>query len=376
VIRRLWETRSGWLWLSLASFSTLVLLVIYDMRLVTPEIDRYFSQHDNVTGHQLATRSRIFLHDTLEELLKESPSPQAASRSLEVAYGFLDINVYRERYACTASSLAVLDTLQRQLMRTPAAEMAQATHSLLPVLECLTDIELGQRVQRSQTVNAFVDEARNHQALLLVGTLVVYLLGLLFWWFHEKQRRATEKASRESLRWMTMALQDPLTGVGNRNALHQYIAQYIAEHPDETMGLLLIDIDHFKTYNDCLGHPEGDRLLHRLVGLIELSMVGKARLYRMGGDEFAVLLSCRSRDMLKQRCVALVDDMHRQAFQHPASPIGPIVTLSVGGVWFCPSQMAFDKAYAAADEALYRIKQAGRDGWEVDDSATHAQCFV
>ncbi|NYS62007.1 diguanylate cyclase domain-containing protein [Vreelandella salicampi] len=372
MIHRLWEKRSGWLWLSLASFSTVVLLVIYDMRLLTPQVDRYFSQHDNVTGHQLATRSRVFLHDTLEELLKESPSPEAASLSLEVAYGFLDINIYRERYACTESSLAVLDSLQRQLMRAPSAEIERVTRSLLPVLECLTDIEIGQRVQRSQTVNGFVDKARDHQALLFFGTLIVYLLGLLFWWFHEKQRRATEKASRESLRWMTKALQDPLTGVGNRNALHQHIA----EQPDETMGLLLIDIDHFKPYNDCLGHPEGDRLLRQLVGLIDLSMAGEAKLYRMGGDEFAVLLSCRSRDVLRQRCVALVDAVHRQAFNHPSSPIGPIVTLSVGGVWFCPSDMALEQAYAAADAALYRVKQAGRDGWEVDYPTTPVPCSV
>lgn len=372
MIYRLWETRSGWLWLSLASFSTLVLLVIYDMRLVTPEIDRYFSQHDNVTGHQLATRSRIFLHDTLEELLKEAPSHEAALMSLEVAYGFLDINVYRERYACTEHSLVVLDSLQAQLLRSPSPEVQQVTRTLLPVLECLTDIEIEQRVQRSQTVNAFVDEARHHQALLLFGTLIVYLLGLLFWWFHEKQRHATERASRESLRWMTKALQDPLTGVGNRNALHQYIA----EQPGDTMGLLLIDIDHFKPYNDCLGHPEGDRLLRQLVGLIELSMEGDARLFRMGGDEFAVLLSCRSREMLRQRCAALVDAVHRQSIKHPDSPIGPIVTLSVGGVWFCPSEIVFEHAYAAADAALYRVKQAGRDGWEVDCSTTPAPCSV
>ncbi|GHE21111.1 GGDEF domain-containing protein [Halomonas urumqiensis] len=363
MIRRLWESRSGWLWLSLASFSTLVLLVIFEMRLVAPEVDRYFSQHDNVTGHQLATRSRVFVHDTLEELLKDEPSHEAASMSLEIAYGFLDIEIYRDRYACTENSLAVLESWQSRLMSTPSPQVGQVTKALLPVLECLTDIEIGQRVQRSVTVNEFVDEARNHQTLLLIGTLIVYLLGLVFWWFHEKQRRATERASRETLEWMAKALQDPLTGVGNRNALHQQIAK----QPDEMVGLLLVDIDHFKPYNDCFGHPEGDRLLRKLVGLIELSMEGEARLYRMGGDEFAVLVSCRSRAILRKRCADLVDAVHRQAIEHPASPIGAIVTLSVGGVWFRPADMEFEDAYAAADAALYRIKQAGRDGWEVAD---------
>ncbi|WP_235818949.1 GGDEF domain-containing protein [Vreelandella massiliensis] len=370
MIRRLCQMRSGWLWLSLASFSTLVLLVIYDMRLVTPEIDRYFSQQDNVTGHQLATRSRMFLHDTLEALLTETPSLESASMSLDIAYGFLDIDVYRERYACTERSLSDIDALQRQLMKASTPEIARIIEALLPVLECLTDIEIAQRVQRSATVNAFVDEARQHQTLLLIGTLIVYLLGLIFWWFHEKQRRATEKASRESLRWMTKALRDPLTGVGNRDALYQDIA----EQPDERMGLLLIDIDYFKPYNDCLGHPEGDRLLRRLTHLIEQAMGEEATLYRMGGDEFAVLMNCNTRETLQQRCAALVDAVTREAITHPDSPISTMVTLSGGGVWFCPADTGFEHAYAAADAALYRIKQAGRDGWEVSHTGTSSQC--
>lgn len=369
MIRHLGKTRSGWLWLSLASFSTLILLVIYTTRLVAPEIDRYFSQHDNVTGHQLATRSRTFLHEALKEILKEEPAFQAAAASLEIAYGFLDIAIYHQRYACTKRSLAVLEALHGRFTDTPPSGAEQVTRTMLPVLECLTRIEVGQRKERSKTVNAFVDEARHHQALLLVGILVVYLLGLLFWWLHEKQRRAAESASRESLSWMAKAMQDPLTGVGNRSALYQHIRQHSDKHPDTYMGLLLIDIDYFKPYNDCLGHPQGDRLLRQLVGLIELSMQGDARLYRMGGDEFAVLLTCGSHDMLKQRCAALDEAVHCQALPHPGSPISPMVTLSVGGAWFCPSQVTFEHVYNVADAALYRAKQAGRNRWEVAAAA-------
>lgn len=360
---RIWNTRRGWLWLSLASFSTLVLLGVYEIRLVAPEIDRYFSQHDNVTGHQLATRSRVFVHEALDAVVNDdgAAATQKAAMSLEMAYSFLDISVYRDRYACTADALAILESSQRRLASSspPAAE--DMTRALLPVLECLTDIEVAQRVRRSETVTVFVEETRHHQLVLLAGILLTYLLGLLFWFFHERQRQATERASRESMLWMTKALQDPLTGVGNRNALHDHIA----EASDETMGLVLVDIDHFKPYNDALGHPQGDRLLRQLVGLIELAMTGDARLYRVGGDEFAVLVPCDSPEALRRRCAELVAAVHREAIAHPGSPVASCVTLSVGGTWFRATGQCFEEAYAAADAALYEVKQQGRDGWRV-----------
>jgi len=361
VIRRLWDSRNGWLWLSLASFSTLVLLVVYELRLVAPEVDRYFSQADNITGHQLATRSRVFVHDALDAMVRDVSSPQAAAMSLEMAYSFLDIVTYRELYDCTPEALADLDTWRQRLLETPPPSAEQMTRGLLPVLQCQTEIETGQRIRGSETVTQFVAEARSHQSLLLGGILVIYLLGLLFWRFHEKQRLATQEASRESLRWMAKALQDPLTGVGNRNALHARID----EQSDLPLGLLLVDIDYFKPYNDSLGHPEGDRLLRQLVGLIEMAMEGDSRLYRMGGDEFAVLLPCASSTALEARCERLVQVLRQQAMPHPASPVAESVTLSVGGVWFSPAQASFDTAYAAADAALYHVKQRGRDGCKV-----------
>ncbi|WP_444678013.1 GGDEF domain-containing protein [Halomonas sp. E19] len=130
---------------------------------------------------------------------------------------------------------------------------------------------------------------------------------------HERQRRQAARSARESLEWMARALRDPLTGVGNRSALDDDV---LAAQGSE-LGLLLVDIDYFKQYNDSLGHPDGDRLLRRLVQLIEQCLGVDARLYRLGGDEFAGLIACHDDATLALACQRLIEGVHDAAIPHP-----------------------------------------------------------
>ncbi len=85
---------------------------------------------------------------------------------------------------------------------------------------------------------------------------------------------------------------DALTGLGNRRALVDDLAgRAAAARPDRPVHLALFDLDGFKHYNDTFGHPAGDRLLARLAAALERAVAGSGRAYRMGGDEFCVLLT-------------------------------------------------------------------------------------
>lgn len=358
----------GWLSLSLMSFTALMLLITYETRWVHPEIHAYFSQSGNLTGQQLATRSRRYLEESLGILLEEGDSDAVAQRArfqIELGYSLFDIGVYRNEYACTVPSLQRLDGLHDTLSRGIVPSPALLSQDLLAPIRCLTEIEMDQLDRRAQVTNQFVEETRRHQTQVLMGSLAIYLLGLGFWGLHERRRRQADRATRESLRWMAQALRDPLTGIGNRSALHDDINTQ-AGH---ALGLILIDIDYFKPYNDALGHPDGDRLLRELVALIAKALGGEARLYRMGGDEFAVLLPCHDADTLEQACALVVAEVRRAALPHPDHPAGPHVTLSVGGVQFMAEREAFSEAYAAADRALYNVKVRGRDGWQTGQVA-------
>ena len=358
----------GWLWLSLMSFTALMLLITYETRWVHPDIHAYFSQSGNLTGQQLATRSRSYLEESLGILL-EDDAPDSAQRArfqIELGYSLFDIGLYRNEYACTVPSLRRLDALYETLGRDVVPSPALLSQNLLQPIRCLTEIEMNQLDRRSEVTNRFVEETRRHQTLVLAGSLVIYLLGLLFWGMHVFKHRLADRATRESLRWMAQALRDPLTGIGNRSALHDDVLV----EPGCSLGLLLIDIDYFKQYNDALGHPDGDRLLRELVALIDRAFGGSARLYRMGGDEFAALLPCDGTQTLEQACASVVEEVRRAALPHPGHPAGVHVTLSVGGVLFTAQREAFAAAYTAADQALYRVKAEGRDGWQVASAIT------
>ncbi|MGM0857762.1 MAG: diguanylate cyclase domain-containing protein [Pseudomonadota bacterium] len=340
----------------------LMTLVVYEARWVFPDIQAYFSQSGNLTGQQLATRSRHYLQDAQGRLL-DVPGTEArieAIIDIELAYGLFDVDIYHQHYACTSASLRVLDETVVAL-ETHSVLPAVLARELLEPINCLTQIEMGQLDRRGEAINAFADKTHWHHQVLIYTSVLIFFLGLLFWWLHERQLRRAEKATQETLTWMERAMQDPLTGIGNRSALHQDVIQ----QQSQSLGLLLIDIDFFKQYNDAMGHPAGDALLRQLAQLIADALTDEATLYRLGGDEFAALLPCEDTSTLEAYCQKLHRQVQRSNFTHAAHPDKKQVTLSIGATCFIPSQSGFPNAYAAADKALYQVKTSGRDNWQI-----------
>lgn len=145
------------------------------------------------------------------------------------------------------------------------------------------------------------------------------------------------------------AQEDPLTGLRNAAA---FAADLAAAKPGTTC--LLLDIDHFKQVNDTFGHLAGDRLLCALADELSAQVRGGAHVYRVGGDELAVLLRSEPDDIpaVAQR---LVDAARRVR-----------TTVSIGAAHI--SGGAPQLARSRADEALYRAKSQGRDCYAIADS--------
>ncbi|MDR5874083.1 GGDEF domain-containing protein [Halomonas sp. CUBES01] len=355
-----------WLSLSLLSFMALMTLIIFEARWVFPDIQAYFSQSGNLTGQQLATRSRHYLQNAQERLL-DVPGPEARAQAItdiELAYGLFDVDIYHQRYACTAASLGVLDETLAALEADSALPVVLARELFNPI-NCLTEIEMGQLDQRGEVITEFADRTGWHHQVLIYSSVLIFFVGLLFWWLHERQLRRAEKATQETLTWMERAMQDPLTGIGNRSALHQDVMQ----QQSQSLGLVLVDIDFFKQYNDAMGHPAGDTLLRQLAQLIANALTDEATLYRLGGDEFAALLPCEDAATLEAYCQKLHRQVQQSEFTHVAHPDKKQVTLSIGATCFVASESGFASAYAAADKALYQVKTSGRDNWRIIDVA-------
>lgn len=177
---------------------------------------------------------------------------------------------------------------------------------------------------------------------------------------------------RSNVMLAALARRDPLTGAMNRSGLEQWLAQMAAgsRHPALRVSLLLIDIDHFKTLNDTLGHAAGDEVLRLLTETVHSQIRSTDSLARQGGDEFAVVLpSVGVREAVR------VAERIRQAFRQALADrhdIAPQPTLSIGIAEGDVSTQPLDELMSQADEALYRSKRLGRDRVQAQLSSVDA----
>jgi diguanylate cyclase (GGDEF)-like protein len=162
-----------------------------------------------------------------------------------------------------------------------------------------------------------------------------------------------------------LAFIDGLTQVANRRGFNQYLTDLWAmmARTQQSVALLLCDVDHFKRYNDSYGHPAGDHCL-QMVATVLASVVRRATDFvaRYGGEEFALLLPSTSATGAAQVAQEIQSELAAQRWPHKASPVKPFVSISIGVGSLTPSpQLAPDLLVRLADEALYAAKLQGRD---------------
>lgn len=172
-----------------------------------------------------------------------------------------------------------------------------------------------------------------------------------------------------------LAQHDALTGVKNRRVFDEHLEQLWQRAIGEDRGIavLLIDVDHFKAYNDLYGHQAGDRTLRRVAQILQTFVTRPQDLFaRYGGEEFAALLY----DMDGVAAENLATHMRRaiaaMGLEHRDSRLGQIVTVSIGVAIVEPSPARRARgALQLADEALYQAKTCGRNRVEVLDPNAH-----
>jgi len=170
---------------------------------------------------------------------------------------------------------------------------------------------------------------------------------------------------RTEWRHRTAAMVDPLTGIANRRAfLHDagLLAKRHSANPRPT-AVLLIDLDHFKSINDRFGHALGDRVLEMFTDAARQSIRSSDLIGRIGGEEFAAVLSDTSRD----KAVAAAERI-RSSFAQMAQDVDgrPVfATVSIGLVHCEEAVLDVPELLAQADQALYFAKENGRNRVEV-----------
>lgn len=174
----------------------------------------------------------------------------------------------------------------------------------------------------------------------------------------EELRHANERLSR-------LSFLDALTGLANRRRFDEALDEEWrrAQRFGTSLALMMADVDGFKSYNDSLGHPEGDRCLAAVAGVFLRSARRAGDLAtRYGGDEFAVLLPGTDLSSALSLAESIRRGVESLAITNPTSPAGAAVTVSLGVAAGVPSEgMSMGSLVSDADVALYRAKHGGRN---------------
>ena len=182
----------------------------------------------------------------------------------------------------------------------------------------------------------------------------------------ERQTRALRDANHELRR---LATSDGLTGLYNHRYFQDRLRQEVkaAKRYGKPTSLLLIDVDHFKTYNDTLGHPQGDTLLREVSSLL-LGMVREVDLVaRYGGDEFAIAMPQAEKGSATILAERLRKHLASAPFVEAATLPEQTLTISIGVACFPEDGATASELISSADRALYRAKRGGRNQVSVAD---------
>lgn len=169
-----------------------------------------------------------------------------------------------------------------------------------------------------------------------------------------------------------LAKMDGLLGIPNRRSFDEYIEQQhnFAIRQELPLSLILLDVDHFKRFNDRYGHQAGDACLVEIAGIIQESLLRPSDMVaRYGGEEFCCILPGTNTEGAITVGERIRAKLEEKWIPHADSPVSDRVTVSIG-IAFVDSgnKTTVDELIAFADKALYKAKSSGRDCVKVNES--------
>jgi diguanylate cyclase (GGDEF)-like protein len=177
--------------------------------------------------------------------------------------------------------------------------------------------------------------------------------------------RAVRALYLENRRVGEMASRDGLTGLKNRRAFDEHLRTVwqMAVRDGRSLGVLLIDVDFFKAFNDSLGHQAGDAALQRIASVVAVTARRPLDLAaRYGGEELAVILFDVSREYVAEIAECVQRTVEALGIAHPKSGVAPVVTVSTGVACVRPTADRNPQGLIRlADRGLYAAKRAGRN---------------
>ena len=165
---------------------------------------------------------------------------------------------------------------------------------------------------------------------------------------------------RQSL--LNQSICDPLTGLFNRRYMEESLERECsrANRNKTSVAFIMLDLDHFKRFNDTFGHQAGDTLLRSFGELLKRGTRGQDIACRYGGEEFALVLTDSSVEGAQKRAESLREQVKKMSVEYAGQILGA-VTISMGIALYPDHGNTMSEVLSSADQALYRAKREGRD---------------
>ncbi|MPL99405.1 hypothetical protein SDC9_45623 [bioreactor metagenome] len=160
------------------------------------------------------------------------------------------------------------------------------------------------------------------------------------------------------------AAMDKMTGISNKSAVEEKIAQLLNSRGDTCCALLMIDLDDFKAINDRFGHISGDRALKNFARLLQRVFSAEDVIGRFGGDEFVVFMQNISRENVWKR----VEQFRRLLAEQQKDSVF-VMTCSIGILYSEKGMDSLEALLRSADDAMYHIKKNGKNGYYFLDAS-------
>lgn len=201
-------------------------------------------------------------------------------------------------------------------------------------------------------------------SLMVIFVSAGALLGMFL--YAELTKRKYKKSKEEAL----AAYTDALTGLGNRHRFNKVIAEMI-KHPESKFSLCFLDLDDFKQINDNMGHDAGDELLIELGKRLKESVSGKGEVFRLGGDEYAIIIVGADSKLEVETIVKRI----QRSVVKPVYIRNTTVNLeySLGIARFPDDSQNANELINFADAAMYFVKESGKSNYYFHNEALKAQ---
>lgn len=310
-------------------------LLVDDQAIIGEAIRRALLDADNIEFHYCSNPAEAL---ALAERIK--PTVILQDLVMPGIDGLTLVRRYRASAATADVPIVVLSTKEEPLIKSEAFAAGASDY----LVKLPDKIELIARIRHHS--KAYMNQLQRDEA-------------------YRALRASQQELMEKNIELQRLTNVDGLTGLSNRRYFNEYleIEWLRGAREQQPLSLLMIDVDHFKRYNDTYGHVGGDEVLKKIAEVLQQVARRPADIAaRFGGEEFALIMPATPLEGMQLQANKFRQRVEDLKIPHSASTTSPYVTVSVGGAtMLTQGSGAFTKLVAAADTALYEAKGAGRN---------------